>query len=215
VAQIKDSKGITHAQQDDLKASMSAALQRFRQSFPGLDWEYMQNRRKGELFCDVGVTIQPVEDEPLVGLWRLDCLDASFGAGGYKSGTMHTLNTLSMFGGLQAESPQSRRSRTHIAFRSAYNLAYEVTRKHDNSRTLFNEKLVYSRDPQFHTEMEVVQSMYSKKALNNSYGVRDEFRVGGMALDYLVECISDAVSQQTVFLASVAHGSCCVSGQGG
>jgi len=158
----------------------------------------MMNREKGELVCDVGITIQPVGDEPLVGLWRLDCLDASFGAGGYNSGNMHTLNTLSMFGGLQAESPRSRRLRTHIAFRSAYNLAYEVTRKHDNSRTLFNEKLVHSRDPQFHAEMAAVQTLYSKKALLNSYGVRDEFRVGGMALEPIVECISDAVRQQSV-----------------
>jgi hypothetical protein len=198
VAQIKGSKGITHAQLDDLKASMSAALQRFRQSFPGLDWDYMKNREKGELMCDVGITIQPVEGDPLVGLWRLDCLDASFGAGGYKSGNMHTLNTLSMFGGLQAESPPSKRSRTHIGFRSTYNLAYEVTRKQDNSRSLFNEKSVYGRDPQFHAEMKVVQSIYSQKAVHNSYGVRDEFRVGGMALEHIVDCISDAVRQQAV-----------------
>jgi hypothetical protein len=172
---------------------MSAALLRFRQSFPGLDWEYMKNRQKGELICDVGITIQPVGEDPLVGLWRLDCLDASFGAGGYKFGNLHTLNALSMFGGLQAESPRSRRLQTHVAFRSAYNLAYEVTRKHDNSRSLFDEKLVFGRDPQFHAEMQAVQTIYSQKALKNSYGVRDEFRVGGMALEHILDCISDAV----------------------
>ena len=64
----------------------------------------MKNKENGELVSDVGITIQPVGDESLVGFWCLDCLDASFGVGGYKSGNMHTLNTLSMFGGLQAES---------------------------------------------------------------------------------------------------------------
>jgi hypothetical protein len=174
----------------------------------------MKNRENGELVCDVGITIQPVGDEPLVGLWRLDCLDASFGAGGYKSGNMHTLNTLSMFGGLQAESPRSRSLQTHVTFRSAYNLAYEVTRKHDNSRSLFDEKLVFNREHQFHAEMEAVQTIYTQKALLNSYGVRDEFRVGGMALEHIVECISDVVrpKKQQFLISMIAH---IVSGLGG
>ena len=131
-----------------------------------------------------------MEDKPLVTLWHLDCLDASFGVGGYKSGNMHTLNTLSMFGGLQVESPQSRSLQTHVTFCSAYNLAYKVTRKHDNLRSLSDEKLVFN---QFHAEIEVVQTIYIRKALLNSYGVRDEFQVGGMALKHIVECISDVV----------------------
>lgn len=192
--QIKGSKGVAHAQEGDLRTSMDEALRRFRRSFSGLDWEYMKGRNNGELICDIGVTVQPVGDEPLVGLWRLDCLDASFGAGGYKSGNMHTLNTLSMFGGLQAETPASRRQRTHISFRSSYNLAYEVTRKHDNSRNLFDEKAVFGRDPQFHAEMNAVQNIYMEKAPTRSYGVRDEFRVGGGALEVIMECIEDAVS---------------------
>lgn len=204
VAQIKGSKGITHAQRSDLQASMTASIERLKSSFPGLDWTYMKDRKNGELLCDVGITIQPVESRPLVGLWRLDCLDASFGAGGYKTGNLHTLNTLSMFGGLQAESLPSRRSRTHVAFRSSYNLAYEVTRKQDNSRELFNEKSVYIRETSFHTEIEAVQSIYLQKANCNSYGVRDEFRVGGKALEHIVECISDAVSLQSpIYLSNL------------
>jgi len=193
VVQIKGSKGVAHAQKGDLVESMRASLDRFKESFPALNWSYMKDRRNGELICDVGVTVQPVGDEPLVGLWRLDCLDASFGAGGYKSGNLHTLNTLSMFGGLQAESPASRRKRTHIAFRSSYNLAYEVTRKHDNSRNLFDERLVFQRDPRYHTEMGAVQGLYTKAA-GRSYGVRDEFRVGGSSLEDILECIGEAVS---------------------
>ena len=197
VLQVKGSKGVTHSEREDLRDSAAAALDRFTHSFSGLDWEYMKDRKQGELFCDVGVTIQPIGDEPLVGLWRLDCLDASFGAGGYNVGNMHTLNTLSMFGGLQAESPRSRQRRTHIAFRSSYNLAYEVTRKHDNRRSLFNEKEVYSRDNQFISDVANVQTIYGEKAIGNSYGVRDEYRVGGAALCDIIDCISEAVSQLT------------------
>lgn len=184
---------MAHAQETDLESSMEEAVRRFKRSFSGLDWEYMKSRKDGELICDIGITIQPVGKEPLVGLWRLDCLDASFGAGGYKTGNMHTLNTLSMFGGLQAESQSSRRQRTHISFRSSYNLAYEVTRKHDNSRNLFDEKAVFGREPKFHAEMKAVQSIYSEKAPSHSYGVRDEFRVGGSALKDIVEGIEEAV----------------------
>lgn len=194
VIQIKGSKSVTHAQKDDLMDCMRESLERFKRSFAALDWSYMMDRSNGELICDIGVTIQPVYDEPLVGLWRLDSLDASFGAGGYKSGNMPTLNTLSMFGGLQAESPPTRRRRTHVAFRSSYNLAYEVTRKHDNSRNLFDEKMVFQRDPRFHAEMKEVQSIYTEKAPLRSYGVRDEFRVGGSSLEEIMGCIGEAVS---------------------
>lgn len=197
MVEIKGSKGVAHAQKGDIKTSMRECLQQFKRSFPGLDWEYMKDREKGELICDIGVTIQPVSEEPLVGLWRLDCLDASYGAGGYNSGNMHTLNTLSMFGGLQAESPPSRRKRTHVAFRSSYNLAYEVTRKHDNTRNLFEEKMVFGRDPRFHEEMKAVQTIYSEKATGRSYGVRDEFRVGGGALEDILEGVESAVSKRS------------------
>ncbi|MDX6296094.1 MAG: hypothetical protein QOH50_5487 [Kribbellaceae bacterium] len=194
VIQIKGSKGAAHAQDANMTSSAWKALKRFKVSFPGLDWGYMNNRKYGELVLDIGVTIQAVWDEPVVGLWRLDCLDASFGAGGYKSGKMHTLNTLSLFGGLQAESPRSRMRRTHMVFRSSYNLAYEVTRKHDNARNLFDEKIVYGRDAKFHAEMKAVQELYTEKAPRRSYGVRDEFRVGGSAMREIMETIEMAVS---------------------
>ena len=121
-------------------------MEEFIEEMTQFDWEYMTNRKEGELICNVGVTVQPSDDEePLVGLWRLDSLEASYGAGGYLSGNIHTINTLSMYRGLQAESPASRRRRTHISFRSSYNLAYEAIRQHDNSHSLFEEKDVYNQ----------------------------------------------------------------------
>lgn len=190
---MKGCKSVTHAQKGTVEDSMRWAVSRVKESFPGFDWDRMMDRNEGELFCDVGITIHPVGVEPLVGLWRLDCLDASFGAGGYRSGNMHTLNTLSMFGGLQAESLPGRRQQTHIAFRSAYNLAYEVTRPYDNARKLFDEGKVFGRDPEFHEEMQAVQRIYTDIAPGRSYGVRDEFRVGGGALPDIMDCIGGAV----------------------
>ena len=177
-----------------MNESLKEALENFQRSFTGLDWEYMDNREEGELICDVGITIQPsVEEDLLVGLWRLDCLEASYGAGGYLRGNLHTLNTLSMYGGLQAESPASRRKRTHISFRSSYNLAYEATRQHDNSRNLFEEKEVYNRSPWYHDQLDKILEIYGSKASEQSYGVRDEFRISGKGLYDLMECVDDSV----------------------
>lgn len=196
---MKGSKGLAHSETQNLDLSLKKALKNFKISFACLDWEYMTDRKNGELFCDIGITTQPDGPTPLVGLYRMDCLEASFGVAGFKRGISHTLNTLSMFGGLQAESPSGRSRRTHVAFRSSYNLAYETTRQNDNKRNLFEEKEVFSRSPQFHSEMKSVKTIYRKKARNNSYGVRDEFRVGGEALDHISECIHEAVRFQVFY----------------
>jgi len=196
VVQVKGSKRLAHSQKSSsLKESTKEALEKFRRTFNGLDWDYMLDRKEGELICDVGITVQPGDDEeePLVGLWRLDCLEASYGAGGYLSGNVHTINTLSMYGGLQAESPAWRRRRTHVSFRQSYNLAYEATRQRDNSRNLFEEREVFNRSPWFYIQMESVLKIYDTKASKQSYGVRDEFRISGDAIYDLMECVDASV----------------------
>jgi hypothetical protein len=158
----------------------------FEREFSGLDWEYMKNQENGgELFCDIGITHHPNHPVPLVGLWRLDSLEASFGAAGYNMGTLHNLNTLSQYGGLQAEMSKTRCERTHIAFRSSYNLAYEVTRSLDNGRDLFKAGDAYSLHPDYLWDTNRVMDIYQNDASTKSFGVRDEFRVGGQTLDTL------------------------------
>ena len=194
MVQVKGSKQLALSQGRSLKVSSKEALEKFKRSFTGLDWDYMINRKEGELICDIGITVQPSEcNEELVGLWCLDCLEASYEAGGYLSGNIHTLNTLSMYGGLQAESPAWRRRRMHISFRSSYNLAYEATWQYDNSRNMFDEKNVYNRSPWFQFQLEKVLEIYDSKAWKQSYGVRDEFRISGLGIYELMECIDDSV----------------------
>lgn len=193
--QVKGSKGLSQSEGGDLNSSLRGSVDRFKESFPGLDWPYMMNRENGELICDVGITIQPKSDQgPLVGLWRLDCLEASFGAAGFLSGNIHTLNTLALYGGLQAASPESRCRSTHVINRLSYNLSYEATRQRDNSRNMFNEKDVYCRNKTFYRELAGVHNIYRHKAPGISYGVRDEFRVGGQALEPMMDFIDDMVS---------------------
>jgi hypothetical protein len=196
VVQVKGSKRLAHSQGPSLRRSTAEALELFKRTFTGFDWQYMTNRKEGELICDVGITVQPSEhedSEPLVGLWRLDCLEASYGAGGYLKGNIHTINTLSMYGGLQAESPVARRRRSHVSFRSSYNLAYEAIRQPDNSRNVFEEKEVYNRSQWFQLQLDNVLEIYDSKACKQSYGVRDEFRISGLAIDDLMECIDSSV----------------------
>ena len=173
---------------------MGKVLDNLHEEFSGLDWEYMSKRHLGELFCDVGVTYHPNNDDNqrLVGLWRLDSLEASFGAGGYLQGNIHHLNTLSLYGGLQAEMARSRCSRTHIVFRSSYNLAYEVTRQADNARDLFKENEVYKMDDKYIWDREGILKIYENTASKKSYGVRDEFCVGYAAL----QAIADGMDEQ-------------------
>jgi hypothetical protein len=179
---------------DGLKDMMVNVLDNLHEEFSGLDWEYMGKHHLGELFCDVGVTYHPNDDQPLVGLWRLDSLEASFGACGYLRGDIHHLNTLSLYGGLQAEMSKSRCSRTHIVFRSSYNLAYEVTRQTNNARDLFKEKEVYKLDDNFLWDSEGILKIYKDTAPKKSYGVRDEFRVGYAALQAIADGMDKEVN---------------------
>jgi hypothetical protein len=194
VVQIKGSKRATLAERANLNLSAQHALENFKEGYTGLDWDYMNRAKNGQLICDAGITIHP--DDPtrhLVGLWRLDCLEASYGAGGYLMGQIHTLNTLAMYGGLQAESPSWRSKQSHVRFRSSYNLAYEATRQHDNSRNLFEERHVFNRNPYFQHQLNCVMEIYDDMAPENSYGVRDEFRISGLGVNELIDCIDDCV----------------------
>ncbi|KAG5222171.1 hypothetical protein IMY05_C3416000600 [Salix suchowensis] len=55
-------------------------------------------RDNGELVLDVGITVSP-QGLPLVGLWKLDAMEQSFGASGFLQGTLHRINTMANVGG--------------------------------------------------------------------------------------------------------------------
>lgn len=192
---MKGSKGLSQREGATLGASLRGAIERFIESFPALDMDFMQDPKNGELVCDVGVTIQPQHDCPLVGLWRLDSLEASYGAAGFLSGNIHTVNTLALYGGLQAESPERRCERTGVVFRQTYNLPWEAVRKNDNSRNLFNEKDVYQQNKTFQQELKSVRQVFQTQANTVSYGVRDEFRVSGAAMNEMTNFMDDMVSK--------------------
>jgi hypothetical protein len=199
VLEIKGCKALTKEvageEEEDVKDAMKRALDNLHEEYSGLDWKYMSDRDFGELFCDVGVTYHPEDSQPLVGLWKLDALESSFGAGGYLKGNLHNHNTLSCYGGLQAEMSNERFKRTHIVFRSSYNLAYEATRRDDNLRNVFKEKEVGMLHDNFFEDKDKVLSIFRGNASQTSYGVRDEFRVGYSTIVELAEGMDELVSK--------------------
>lgn len=162
--------------------ALNQSVENMRSHYSGLDWEYMCNRKQGELFLDIGITYTPRHCTPLVGLWKLKSLEASYGAGGYSRGTLHTINTMGQYGGLQAEMSNQRMERTHIVFRQSYNLAYEAIRRTNNSRDMFLAKDVFSLHSNYLDHRDKVLKIYHTTAPKRTYGVRDEFRVGGAAI---------------------------------
>ena len=160
----------------------------------------MLDRQKGEVFFDIGVTYQPVNDsEKLVGLWRLPALEASYGAGGYLAGSLHTINTLSHYGALQAEMSGERALRMHISFRSSYLLTHEATRRRHNSRDLFKDKEVFFLTDRFFQDFERIEEIFKEREAKRSYGIRDEFRVGGAALENIAAGIDNSVKYSSKY----------------
>ncbi|KAG2335848.1 hypothetical protein BDR05DRAFT_953779 [Suillus weaverae] len=145
----------------------------------------------GKLLVDVGISFTPHSPEvPVVGVWRLGALEASFGAGGYKQSEMHHHNTLSRYGALQAEMQQERSQQTHITFRSTYNLYYESIRTNNNQVNFASDSDTYKLSPSYMAEcfeiMKVVEGCKEK-----TYGVRDEYRVSRHAARIMLDNIED------------------------
>ncbi|KAI5997367.1 hypothetical protein EDD15DRAFT_2162774 [Pisolithus albus] len=202
---VVDCKGIKLWAKALLFQEGSSPIDALLDGIPALDWPYMVNRNNGELLVDLGIGIHPKWDENLVGLWRLDCLEASFGAGGYLRGNIHHTCTLGRYGAMQAEMSQERARQTHVAFRSAYSLAYEVIRPNDNLPTFVMDKDAYALNSDFMQECREAIKMYSGEAKKRSYGVRDEYRMGGMAMEKIMDDLAHRLlGQVEIFLASNA-----------
>ncbi|PPQ87286.1 hypothetical protein CVT26_000275 [Gymnopilus dilepis] len=167
-----------------------AVMNKLKHSVPQMDWDYVLQRNTGsEVHMDVAFTYHPrrlnaegmdKEKSGVMGLWRMDYLEESFGKGGFMSGTAHHLNTLAKFGALQAEMTKERSRRTHILNRISYNLVYEAVRKKDNDPWFCGDGDAYNLSETFLTACEEKQKQYANRG-SRSYGVRDEYRVSGLA----------------------------------
>jgi hypothetical protein len=191
---ILEGKGIKLLTKDGQRGRFSGPEEALRRNLSDLDWPYMMNRTHGELLVDVGVSFTPRSPEiPVVGVWRLDSLEASFGAGGYKRGEMHHHNTLSRYGALQAEMQQERSQQTHIAFRSTYNLYYESIRTNSNQANFASDSDAYKLSQSYMAECTEIAKVV-EGCKEKTYGVRDEYRVSGHAARIILENVEEKVS---------------------
>lgn len=198
VLEAKGIKALTKeiiSDEETVQNTMERVLGNLKEELHSLDINYMSNRTYGELFMDLGITYHPKSNNsPLVGLWRLDNLEASYGAGGYVLGNIHHHNTLSHYGGLQAEMSRRHADQVHVIFRSTYNLAYEATRRTNNSRDMFQDADVFNLSEQYLKASHSLIKILKETAPKKSYGVRDEFRVGFSAIPDLAKHLADLVS---------------------
>jgi hypothetical protein len=186
--------------------------------FSALDWEYMVDRKNGELMLDLGVGFHPPLDMqapadgqditnpeaqgpwepggpwgPLTGMWRREKLEMSYDTAGFNKGTSHSACTFSDYGGIQAEMPRARAEQVHINFRQSYNLAYEVIRgPKSRDRVLFTPKDAYTLNEVFQKSSQHLANGFFS-SVEKSYGVRDEFRVSGSTILKLIPMIKERV----------------------
>lgn len=183
---IKDATKVEIMAGDKVSDAIGKSLKRFEMATPYLDLDQVGRMDECECFFDVGVTITPPNDPPLVGLLRLDHLDASFGAGGFKMGDAHRIGCLDRYGGLQAETLASHEAESHVTHSSAYPVVYQKFRKANNSVDWFTLKDVAKNTNAFKDDfghLEKVLRMEAYEAV--SFGVRREFRVGLEALCHM------------------------------
>ncbi|KAG1859385.1 hypothetical protein C8R48DRAFT_774723 [Suillus tomentosus] len=169
---ILKGKGIKLLTKDGQRGRFSGPEEALCRNLSDLDWPYMMNQQHGELLVDVGISFTPRStDIPVVGVWRLDALEASFGAGGFKRGDIHHHNTLSRYGAL-----------------STYNLYYEAIRTNNNQAYFASDSDAYQLSPSYMGEcFEISKVLDGCK--EKTYGVRDEYRVSGHAAQIILDNI--------------------------
>jgi len=151
-------------------------------TYQDLDFDYLRDRTKGELFLDLGVTMTPSRNVgPLVGLWRTEPTVASYQSSGFLTGTRHSACQLGRYGGMQAEMELKRSMQTHITKSISYNLEYEVTRPVSGKATQIDDSNAYHLKEPYtrycQRRIEQYQASHGK-----SYGCRVEYRMGGESL---------------------------------
>jgi hypothetical protein len=191
---VLEGKGIKLITKDGQRGRFLGPEEALLRNLPDLDWHHMMDRRHGELLVDVGISFTPRSaDVPVVGLWRLDALEASFGAGGYNQGQLHHHNTLSRYGALQAEMQRERSQQTHVAFRSAYNLYYEAVRTTNNKVGFATDSDAYKTSSNYMMECFNLERVLTGSK-DKTYGVRDEYRTSGKAARLILDSVISRVS---------------------
>jgi hypothetical protein len=188
VCDFRGAKGVTTSD-DPYKTLLN--------EYPAMDWDYAMDRKNGQLFLDVGISFHAVtyDNIPLVGLWRLDAVDASYEAAGMNKGVTHHTNTLAAYGGRQAEAEAIRMRSVQLNFRSTYNLVFEAIRRPGADTYFCDDSEAYDVSPSFQ-ECFVRYEKIFKGSRRKSFGVREEIRGSGPAMKIVLKKALERVRYQ-------------------
>lgn len=193
---VADGRGMKLATKQCVHSNVSKRSLDFKliqEEFPQLDWDQMLDRRKGELYLDLGISYHALTEEPLVGLWRLRMLRESFNTLGTKKGKVHHFNAFANLGGIKAEMKRSRKEELHIISRLSYCLPFELIRNPGRGEYLCGDKDAIQRSEKFLQACKKWESLlYS--GTTRSFGVRDEIRGLAGAILQLLPTVADQVS---------------------
>jgi hypothetical protein len=154
---------------------------------------------------DLGLAFHPDPDdqEPRIGLWRLDKLYASYAAAGFNTGTktIHPFNTFANYGGMQSEMPHTHAAVVQLCFRSSYSLNFEIIRR-PGEQVYFPEDLdAHDVNKTYNASLDAFEKMF-KGATHKSYGVREEVRGSGMAIKQVLMDAPIKVCQPNTFISN-------------
>ena len=176
VCDARGIKGLTHDERGN-------PYERLQREYPSLDWNYAMDRKNGQLFLDLGISFHPASNDlqPLIGLWKLPSVEASFAAAGMTKGKTHHANTLADYGGKQADMEQQRSRVVQLPFRSTYNLVFEAIRRPGTKEYFCEDADAYDAGPNFTECCKKYISLFQGSG-RKSFGVREEVRGSGPAI---------------------------------
>ncbi|KAJ7573191.1 hypothetical protein C8J56DRAFT_1066733 [Mycena floridula] len=178
--------------------SATRALGLLKKTFSCLDWKHMEDRSQCELYLDMALTYTPLKEEtPLLGMWNIPYLQSTFEMAGFRKGTSHSAGSIGAYGALQAEMLPTRSEVTHIIHRISYNQSWEVARRDDNQRDFITASAAYAGGPHYTTPVNLAREvLYGVgPSSRQTYGMRDEWRVGYQAIGPIIEQVLDDMFQ--------------------
>jgi hypothetical protein len=177
-----------------------------QQEFPGIPWEGMMLRENGQLLMDLGISYHPVprDKRPLIGLWKLESIEASHAATGMTKPEIFRCCTMANYGGVQSTMGSARSRSVQIISRSTYNLLFEAFRRPGQEEKFCTDGEAYDLSPAFKQTCKEFYDIY-QGAKTKSYGVRDELRGSGMAIKEAVRYSIQKVNEFQYIFSSLTH----------
>jgi hypothetical protein len=167
-----------------------------RKEMPGLDWEHMMLRENGLFLLDLGISYHPAprDEQPLIGLWRLNSSEASYKQSGMNTPQVFRCCTMARYGGMQARMETVRSRAVQLPFRSTYNLLFESVRRPGQEEKFCSDAEAYDMSPVFKETCKQFSKIY-KNSQTKSYGVREEIRGTGLAIKEAIRLATKKVNE--------------------